>query len=62
MSLPEKTRNDLPSVRLLDVVDCEANELGAEQAARDQKRQDGAAAFGFKRVGVGDIQAMPYQI
>jgi hypothetical protein len=47
---------------LLDVVDCEANELGAEQAARDQKRQDGAAAFGFKRVGVGDIQAMPYQI
>jgi hypothetical protein len=43
---------------LLDAVDFEANELGAAQPVRDQKRQDGAVALALKRGGVVRIQKL----
>jgi hypothetical protein len=40
---------------LLDLVYFEIHELGAAQAARDQKGQDGTVALSFQGRGIGRI-------
>jgi len=47
--LSHEIRNNPPSFALLDLVDFEADELGAAQPAGDQKRPDGAVALALSK-------------